>query len=93
MPPATDASNRSCCPRDARQIAELRAVMRDQLLVRGHDRLARQQRRPHPFVRRMQPADELDDDVDVARQDVVDRLGPGDRRRHPVDALARRRRG
>ena len=36
----------------------------------------------------MQPADELDDHVDVARQHVVDVVGPPDRGRHPVDALA-----
>ena len=72
----------------AGQVAELRAVMGDELLVGGHDRLAGQQCRTHPLVGRMQPADELDDDVHVARQHVVDVLGPLDRGRNPVDALA-----
>jgi hypothetical protein len=48
------------------------------LFVRGDDRLARVQRGPYPFIGRMQPANELDDDVHVAREHVVDVVGPVD---------------
>jgi hypothetical protein len=72
----------------ARQIEELRAVVRHQLLVRRDDGLASEERTPHPFVGRVQSAHQLDHDVDTGRQDIVRRLGPTDRRRHPVDTLA-----
>jgi hypothetical protein len=63
--------------------------MRHQLLVGGDHRLAGEQRRADPLVRRPQPSNQLDDDVHVRRDHFVRRFAPGHRCRDPVDALAR----
>ena len=62
-------------------------VCRDQLLVGGDDRPAGIERRFMPRARRLQPANDLDDDVHVGVEDILDALGPDDRRRNPVDTL------
>jgi hypothetical protein len=62
---------------------ELGPVVGDELLVRGHDRLARRERPPDPRAGRLETAHELHDDVDVRGEDVVGVLGPRDVARNP----------
>ena len=89
MPPATDASNRTWRPARAGEIDQLRPVMRHELLVRGDDRFAGEQRAANPVVGGPQPADELDDDVDVSSENFLRRIGPAHGRGHPIDAFSR----
>src|SRR5207247_7844797 len=63
-----------------RQPEQRRPVARDDLLVRGDDRLSCEERRADPGGRRVQSADRFDDDVDIAGEDRVDVDGPGDTR-------------
>ena len=58
-------------------------MARNELLVCGDDRFACKERGAHPLGGRLDAADRLDDDVDVARQDVVDAIGPDDSARVP----------
>ena len=73
----------------AGQAEQLAAFVRNQLLVRGHDRLLRGDGGAMVAAGRIEPADDLDDQVDVRAEQVLEALRPRDRRRHPVDALAR----
>ena len=57
---------------------ERRAVARDDLLVGGDHRFARRQRAPNPVGRRVNAADRLDHEIDVALEDVVDVRRPDD---------------
>ena len=69
----------------AGRLEELVAALRDELLVRGHDRLAGAQRPQHVVARRLDAADQLDDQVGAgedrlevalaAAEDAAD-LGP-----------------
>src|SRR6059036_3668927 len=52
--------------------------MRDDLLVRGDDRFAGDERRANPLGRRLDAANRLDDDVRVAGEDVADVRRPDD---------------
>ena len=65
------------------------AFVRHQLLVGGHHRFARVERLLDPRARRLESADQLDDDVDFGREEVFEPLGPTDIGRDPVDAFAR----
>ena len=73
MPPPTAASNRSDAPRPAGDRLELRPVVGDDVLVGGHDRLARAERRGDQRAGRLVAAHQLDDDVDVVVRDEVGR--------------------
>ena len=67
---------------DPRGLPQLLAVLREQLLVRGHDVLAGLQRAEHVFARGVDPADQLDDQIGLG-EDVVERaasIGSGRRR-------------
>jgi hypothetical protein len=55
-----------------------RPVARHELFVCGDDRFACKERRAQPLGGRLQTADRLDHDVDIARQDIVDAIGPDD---------------
>ena len=85
MPPATEPSNRRSTPLRAGEREQLGAVVRDELLVGGHDGLAGGERAAHPAAGRIEPADEFHDDVGVRLEHVVGALGPrhvaGDPRR------------
>ena len=52
--------------------------MRDHLLAGGDHRLAGQQRRADVVDRRFAAGNRFDDDVDVAGEEVVEALGPGE---------------
>ena len=65
MPPATDASNSRSTPGGGRDLEQLLADVGEQLLVRGHDRLARLQRGEDQRTRGLDATDHLDDHVDV----------------------------
>ena len=73
IPPPTAASNRSGAPGLAGQALELRAVVGDHVLVRGHDALARGQGGADERAGRLVAAHRLDDDVHVAARDHVRR--------------------
>ena len=64
-----------------RERQERRAALRDHLLVRRDDRLARGQRRVDPVGCRLEAADRLDDDVGVRGENVVESRRPGNRAR------------
>jgi hypothetical protein len=66
---------------------ELGAAARDELLVRGHNRLARAQELEHVPARRLEPAHHLGDDRDLG---VVANLGEVGRGRDVTVALLRR---
>ena len=51
-------------------------VVRDDLLVRRDDRLAGEQRAAHVVAGRLGADDRLDDDVDVAGEQIVEPVGP-----------------
>jgi hypothetical protein len=76
-------------PARAGELHQFRTVVCDQLLVRGDDGLAGNQRRANPVAGRLPAADDLDHDVDVGCDDVGHRFGPAHRRGHPVDLLSR----
>jgi hypothetical protein len=63
-------------------------MMRHQLLVRSHHRLASHQSAADPVVRGPKAADDLDHDVGVRLEDLVGRLRPAHRGRHPVDPFS-----
>ena len=65
MPPPTAASKRRSLPGLVGRLEELDADVGEQLLVGGDDRLAVLQRRGDQLACRFDPADHLDDDVDV----------------------------
>jgi hypothetical protein len=67
---------------------ELVAVMGHELLVGGDHGLPRGTGLADPAACRVEPADHLDDDVDLRRQHGLERLGPVHRGRDPVDALS-----
>ena len=73
MPPATAASKSRSTPARSAACEQLGAVLGQQLLVAGDDRLARLEGGEDELAGRLDAADELDDEVDVG---VVD-----DRRR------------
>ena len=73
MPPPTAASKRSVAPVPPGDRLELRPVMRDDVLVGGHDALAHRQGRGDQRVRRLVAAHQLDDDVDPLVGDEVRR--------------------
>jgi hypothetical protein len=56
------------------------SVPRDDLLVRGDDRLAGSERRARPLGRRLEAANGFDHDVEIGGEDVADVGGPGDGR-------------
>ncbi len=87
MPPATDASNKQLAFLLARERQQLDTVRRNELLVRGHDRLARFEGSSDEIARGLEPAHQLNDDVGVRGDDGVEALGPVDTGRHPVDLL------
>jgi hypothetical protein len=60
----------------AGQAEQLAALVRDQLLVGGDDRLLRRDRGAVIAAGRIEPADDLDDQVDVGTEQVVEVLGP-----------------
>jgi hypothetical protein len=60
-----------------------------QLLVGGHNRFARKQRARHPLEGGVDSTDDLDDDLCIRAEDLVDRIGPADRRGNPVDVFPR----
>ena len=66
MPPATDASNSRSTPAVAATSNSSAPWRRDQLLVGGDHRLAGLQRLGDQLARRLDPAHDLDHDVDVA---------------------------
>ena len=88
IPPATAASKRSAAPVFRAIAFELRAVVRDDVLVRRDDRLAGTERGRDQGVRRFVAAHQLDDDVGVVRSDQVCR-GVGEHLRRQT-ALAGR---
>ena len=65
MPPATAASNARATRLLPRQAGQLGAPRREEGLVGGDDALSRPERRNEERTCRIQPADQLDDDVDV----------------------------
>jgi hypothetical protein len=72
---------------------ERRSMAGNELLVCGDDRFACKERGACPRSGRLDPADCLDHDVDIARQDVIDAIGPDDSAgpvgREPVAFLVR----
>ena len=64
------------------------AAVGDDLLVGGDDRLAGGQRLLDPGPGRVVPADQLDDDVDRAVDEGLERVGPDHVGSRPVDTLA-----
>ncbi len=71
-----------------RQIQEFGTMLGNQLLVRGHDRLAGTERPPNQISRGLQPTHQLDDHVHIGRQHIVEVLGPPHRRRQPINTFA-----
>ena len=64
----------------AGQREQRRAVPRDDLFVRGDDRLAGEERGANPVGRRLDAADRLDHHVDVADEHLIDARRPPDAR-------------
>ena len=69
MPPHTAASKSRSTPAFVAAAKISGAVLGEQRLVRGHDRLAVGERLQHQRPRRLKPTHQLDDDVDVGRGD------------------------
>ncbi len=68
------------------------AGVRDDLLVRGHDRLAGPQCFPNPLLSRRASSNQFDDDINVVAERVVDAFRPAYGWMDPVDVLSVHRR-
>ena len=93
MPPPTAASKRSGAPVRRAIASSSGAVMGDDVLVRGDDRLAGAERRRDQGVGRLVAAHQLDDDVDLGVGDEVGRRVGQEVRRDPGVARPCRGRG
>ncbi len=72
-----------------REQEQRRAVVRDDILVRGDDGLPREERGADVVDGRPGPANRFDDDLDVAGEQVVERVGPDDAVRRRIRAAGR----
>ena len=66
--PATAPSKRSCTPCSRAQLPQLLAVRREQHLVGRDDVLAGPHRAQDVVARRVEPADQLDDQIGAVQQ-------------------------
>ena len=64
------------------KLRQARAAIRDELLIRRHDGFARSQSLTNPSFDGIQPAHQLDHNINIRAKNHVDIVRPYDRRRH-----------